>query len=250
MTRSGRIALLALGLGGLLSLLAVAAADLPAFGSVHSAYAAFARHAAYAGRHAANSVAAVVFDVRGMDTMIEEFILFGAATATSLLLRSSRDEEAERAEDQGEGDALKLFGIGGVGAVVVLGLYVVAHGYVTPGGGFQGGVVLATAAALVFLGGTYRAFRRVTPERVLEAAEAVGVLAWPGLGIGVVAAGSAFLANVLPYGSLGSLASAGTIPLLNAATGLAVAAAFTLIGVEFLEELFAERARAEEGEGS
>jgi len=246
-TRAGRVVLLVLGLGGLLALLAIAAADLPAFGSVHSAYAAFARHAAYADRHAANSVAAVVFDVRGLDTMIEEFILFAAATATALLLRSTREEDAERAEDHGEGDALKLFGIGGVGAVVVLGLYVVAHGYVSPGGGFQGGVVLATAAALVFLAGTYRAFRRVTPQSLLEGAESLGVLAWPALGVGTLASGSAFLANVLPPGSIGSLASAGTIPLLNAATGLAVASAFTLIGVEFLEELFAERARGEEG---
>jgi multicomponent Na+:H+ antiporter subunit B len=89
------------------------------------------------------------------------------------------------------------------------------------------------------------AFRRVTPERAVEAAESVGVLVWPGLGIGVLAAGSAFLANVLPHGSLGSLASAGTIALLNAATGLAVSAALTLIAVEFLEELMAERGRSE-----
>jgi multicomponent Na+:H+ antiporter subunit B len=246
-TRAGRLALLAVGLGGLLALLAAAAAGLPDFGSVSSVYAAFARHAAYVDRHAANSVAAVVFDVRGLDTMIEESILFAAASATALLLRSSRAEDAERAEDSGEGDALTLFGIAGVGAVVVLGLYVVAHGYLTPGGGFQGGVVLASAAGLVFLGGTYRAFRRVTPQRVVEAAESAGVLVWPALGIGVLASGGAFLGNVLPRGSLGSLASAGTIPLLNAATGLAVAAAFTLIGVEFLEELFAERARGEAG---
>ena len=245
MTRVGRVVVLAAGLGSLVGLLAWAVVDLPAFGHVQSAYAVFARHASVADRHAANTVAAVVFDLRGLDTMAEETILFAAATATALLLRSTRDEEAEQADDSGEGDGLKLFGIALVGAAIVLGLFVVANGYVSPGGGFQGGVVLAAGAGLVFLAGTYAAFRKVTPQRAVEAAESLGVLVWPALGLGVLAGGGGFLANVLPHGTLGSLASAGTIPILNAATGLAVAAAFTLIAVEFLEELMAERAREE-----
>jgi len=245
-TRTARVALLAAALGGLAALLVLSVTELPSFGHVTSRYAGLARQVSVSERHAANSVAGVVFDIRALDTLVEEFILFAAATGLALLLRSAREEEAERARDDGEGDALRLFGIAAVGATIVLGLYVVAHGYVTPGGGFQGGVVLATAATLVFLGGRYGAFRAVTPDRFVEGAEALGVLVWPALGLGLLAGGSAFLENVLPHGTLGSLAAAGTIPLLNTATGLAVAAAFTLVAVEFLEELFTERARGKE----
>jgi multicomponent Na+:H+ antiporter subunit B len=247
MTRGGRLGLLAASLLGLAALLVWATVELPSFGTVTSAYAALARHVSVAERHSANTVVGVVFDVRALDTLVEEFILYTAATALALLLRSAREEEAEQAEDPGEGDALRLFGIAAVGAAIVLGLYVVAQGYLTPGGGFQGGVVLAAAAMFVFLGSRYEAFRAVTPERFVEGAESLGVLVWPGLGLGVLAGGSAFLANVLPRGTLGTLAAAGTIPLLNAATALAVAAAFTLIAVEFLEELMTERAEAERG---
>ena len=70
-----------------------------------------------------------------------------------------------------------------VGATVVLGLYVVAHGYITPGGGFQGGVVLAAGAVLVYLAGEYRAFRRVTPEPMLDLAEGTGAGTYVAVGI-------------------------------------------------------------------
>ena len=247
MTRAARVALLAPALAGFAALLVWSVVDLPSFGATSSPYAAFARHAAAVERHAANTVGGVVFDVRSLDTMIEEFILFAAASGIALLLRTAREEEAERAEDTGEGESLKLYGIGGVAALIMLGLYVVAHGYVSPGGGFQGGVILSAAAGMVFLASSFRAFRAVTPDRLVEGAESLGVIAWPALGLALLAGGSAFLENVLPHGTIGSLASAGTIPLLNAATGVAVAASFTLIAVEFLDELMSERARAEDG---
>ena len=50
-----------------------------------------------------------------------------------------------------------------VGPTVVTGFYIVAHGHLTPGGGFQGGVVLATALLLVYLAGEYSFMRRAAP---------------------------------------------------------------------------------------
>jgi multicomponent Na+:H+ antiporter subunit D len=128
-------------------------------------------------------------------------------------------------------------------ALAGVGLYVVAHGYLTPGGGFQGGVLLAAAAALLYLAGSYRGFRSATPEPLLDAAEGAGAGAYAALGVATLAAGSSFLANVLPLGKPGTLASAGTMPILSAAVGVAVAAAFVLLFTEFLEELVLERRR-------
>ena len=58
--------------------------------------------------------------------------------------------------------------------------------------------------------------------------------------VGMVAtqfAGAAYLGNVVDLGTKGTLAAAGTIPVLNAAAGLEVAAALVLLFHEFLEEV-------------
>jgi multicomponent Na+:H+ antiporter subunit B len=55
--------------------------------------------------------------------------------------------------------------------------------------------------------------------------------------------GAAYLANVLPLGTAGDLASGGTIPLANMAVALAVAAGFVLILSEFLEQTLALRGK-------
>jgi multicomponent Na+:H+ antiporter subunit B len=59
--------------------------------------------------------------------------------------------------------------------------------------------------------------------------------------IGVVSMllGGAFLQNFGPLGTTGTLASGGSIPLLNLASALEVSAAFLLIFGEFGEELVA-----------
>jgi multicomponent Na+:H+ antiporter subunit B len=54
-------------------------------------------------------------------------------------------------------------------------------------------------------------------------------------GIGALA-GSGFLAHVLPLGTPGTLASAGTIVLLNGLVGVAVATGIVLLVAEFLEQ--------------
>jgi multicomponent Na+:H+ antiporter subunit B len=118
----------------------------------------------------------------------------------------------------------------------VTGLYIVAHGHLTPGGGFQGGVVLATALLLVFLAAEYSFLRRAAPNSVIEVSEAVGAGAFALIGLAGVIGGAAFLENVLPLGGIGALNSAGTVPLINLSVGLEVAAGFVLIIVEFLEQ--------------
>jgi multicomponent Na+:H+ antiporter subunit B len=119
---------------------------------------------------------------------------------------------------------------------VVTGLYIVAHGHLTPGGGFQGGVVLATALVLVYLAGEYSFLRRAAPMSLVEVTEAVGGGGFAVIGLLGVISGVAYLENVLPLGEIGALNSAGTVPLINVAVGLEVAAGFVLILVEFLEQ--------------
>jgi multicomponent Na+:H+ antiporter subunit B len=72
--------------------------------------------------------------------------------------------------------------------------------------------------------------------RVFDVAEAAGVAAIVAMGLAAMASGSAFLTNVLPHGRLTELLSGGTVPLLNIATGTAVASALVVLLAKFLEQ--------------
>src|SRR5205085_1867720 len=112
------------------------------------------------------------------------------------------------------------------------------HGYLTPGGGFQGGVATASGLVLLYAAGRYRAYRAASPKTLIDFAEGTGVGTYVVVGLaGIVVGGSAFLENVVELGVKGTLASGGTIAILNAVSGLAVASACVLIFHEFLEEL-------------
>jgi multicomponent Na+:H+ antiporter subunit B len=241
-SRPARLTLFLASGGGIAALLLWAVAGLPDFGHYHGAYGTILKSAAPAERDVTNVVAAVVFDYRGFDTLGEEFILFGSVMGVALLLREVRDPGRRR--DEVRSDAVRLLGVGFVGGLLVLGLYVVAHGYLTPGGGFQGGVVLACAFALLYLAGEYRAYRRLTPAPLVDVAEGVGAGGYVTIGIVSLLLGSAYLHNFGPLGTTGTLASGGSIPFLNAASALEVGAAFVLLFTEFLEELEAGKTEA------
>jgi multicomponent Na+:H+ antiporter subunit B len=216
---------------------------LPDYGVYAGPYGDVLNHVAVAERKATNVVASVTFDYRGVDTLGEEFILFAAVIGVAILLRAQRgeteqppDEDAADRRAPGTSNAVRVLGLALVGPVVLFGLYVVAHGHLSPGGGFQGGVVLATGALLVYLSGEYVTLRRVSPEVLLDQAEAAGAAGYVAVGLLGVAAGATFLANVLPLGQPGMLLSAGTIPVINLAVGLEVAGGFVLLLSEFLEQ--------------
>jgi multicomponent Na+:H+ antiporter subunit B len=220
----------------LASLLIWAFTGLPSFGEFQGQYGRILNTVAVSERHVTNVVSAVTFDYRGFDTLGEEFILFAAVMGVALLLREARDER-ERPRDEARSDAVRAIGLALVGPTVVVGLYVVAHGYLTPGGGFQGGVVLAGALALLYAAGRYRAYRAASPESFVELGEGVGAGGYAAVGIAGMIAGAAYLENVVDHGTTGTLAAGGTIAMLNVAAALAVASALVLLVHEFLEEV-------------
>jgi multicomponent Na+:H+ antiporter subunit B len=230
---------------GMATLLMWAFADAPRFGVGQHPYGDLAVHTALAERSTANAIASVTFDQRGMDTMGEEFILFAAVLGACVLLRRDPDEYADPGAEEAASDrpspgpSPEMVRLGGylvLPFVVVAGIYVIAHGHLTPGGGFQGGIVLATALHLLYIAGDYPALRRLRRRRLFEISEASAAAAYVILGLVGLAATGAFLSNLLPYGSLGQLGSAGTVPLLNVVVGLEVGSAMVLLLAEFLEQ--------------
>jgi len=220
-----------------------AVTELPAFGHYSGVYGLTLEHVALGQRRATDIVSPVTFDYRGVDTLGEEFILFAAAVGCAILLRSQRDEEvteaaSERAAARAEEVRRPVRALAAVlvAPAVVLGAYIVAHGHLTPGGGFQGGVILASATVLVYAGGQAVAFRRVSPEPALELADGVGAAGFALVAIGGLIFGLAALHNFLPLGTQSQLLSAGMLPLLNLSVGIEVAGAVTLIISEFVDQ--------------
>ncbi len=207
-------------------------------------------HAAPAERHVTNMVAAVNFDYRALDTLGEEFMLLAAVTGTAGLLRDFREEEmtdepatvpGRRVRRRSEAVVLisRLFSP----VLLLFGIYVVLHGTVTPGGGFQGGVIIASALMLLYLAEGYRGWRRLMHKSGVDALEGTGAAIYVLAGLAPVVAGLPFLSNMLPLGSLRDMLSSGSIWVLNAAVGLAVAGGFSVLFVEFLKETRTEKGR-------
>lgn len=169
---------------------------------------------------AANFVTAVVLAYRGIDTLGELSILFAAAMAAGLVLGRPGERRAGAAP---AGFILRagadlLFPL-----LLVVGLYIILHGHLTPGGGFQGGVILAAAFVVPVLADP----GRPPAHRRLAWVEGLAGAAFIATGLAALAWDHQFLAPLLGRGTLGSLVSAGTLPLLYLAVGLKVGAELT-----------------------
>lgn len=234
----------------LLPVMAHVAAHMPAFGAHPLPYGDAINHDAPTQRHVSNMVTAVNFDFRGFDTLGEEFMLLCAVTGAVVLLRGSRGEtlSARPGEIPGRpaeavSDAVVLT-VRLLGPLVLLfGLYVVLHATATPGGGFQGGVIIASAGLLLWLGEGYRGWRRMMRARLLAAVEGGGAMLFALCGIVPLLIDHAFLENILPYGQFRDMLAGGLMQLENDGVALSVSAGFTMLFVEFLEETRAPEGR-------
>ena len=218
--------------------------DLPPLGDYRGPYGTYIANLAVYERHATDTVNAITYDYRGLDTLGEEFILFASVIGVLLLFRRQEGEESDPAhrhrlaEREVPGtDTIRVTMQAMVAAMVVFGLYVATHGQLTPGGGFQGGVVLATAPLLVYLSGRVHTFKKTISHPLLEAAEALGAAGYAIIGTSALFAGAAFLTNWVPLGQTGSLFSAGTIEWISVAVGLEVSGSIVLVMYSYLQEI-------------
>ena len=112
--------------------------------------------------------------------------------------------------------------------ILLFGLYVQMHGDYGPGGGFQAGVIFASAFILYAIVFDVRIARKVMPMWLLTILSCVGVLLYCGVGIATLIYGG----NFLEYGVLSSIHSSGNhigILIIEIGVGIAVAAVILLI---------------------
>ncbi len=177
---------------------------------------------------AANVVTSVVLAYRGLDTLGELSILFAAASVVGLVLTKSSfiksTKETDKIPKIEENDS----GFVAINAIdlifpllLVVGLYIISHGHLTPGGGFQGGVILAIAFSMRSI---VRPKQKSVDHGLVTLIEAFAGLSFIGIGLVALFTQGNFLQPLLEHGEFGSLWSAGTIPLLYLAVGLKVGA--------------------------
>ncbi|OIJ96217.1 sodium:proton antiporter [Streptomyces sp. MUSC 14] len=213
----------------------LACTGLPHFGTSVHPYATRAVAASLRQR-TANVVSSVNFDQRALDTLGEESILFASVLGTLVLLRRARDERIGPPRAGRVLPSTRLLGLVMVPVTLLTGVYIVAHGQLSPGGGFQGGVVLATGLHMAYVAADYRVLKRIRPLAVLDLADALGAGAFAALGLAGLIAGGAYLQNVLPLGTFGQLSSGGLVPLLNAAVGVEVGSGVVVLLASFLDQ--------------
>ncbi len=172
----------------------------------------------------ANVVTAIVVNYRGFDTLGEVTVLFLAASGlASILYRRKKRGEHDVMILKNSSQLLQTGAKLIFPAILVLGAYVFIHGHLTPGGGFQGGAIIASGFLLMFM--AYKDYH--VSHNVLTWVESVAGILFVSVGIWGLISGATFLENVLGTGTLNDLISGGVIPLIYIAVGFKVAAELT-----------------------
>jgi len=179
---------------------------------------------------AANIVTSVVVSYRGFDTLGEVTVLFIAAIGLGAVLTAGVKEETRKTEPASlvlyTGCRL-LFPL-----ILIFGTYIFIHGHLTPGGGFQGGAIIASGFLLIYLGCRERRLSRIASNL----AESLGGLTFVVIGLLGLVFGSYFLLNFLPKGTANALFSAGVIPIIYIAIGFKVGSELAGIIDNLIEE--------------
>jgi multicomponent Na+:H+ antiporter subunit B len=222
----------------LLAILQAAMSDLPPAGGTIAEYGMTLAQLAVSHRNSLNTVSGVLFDFRALDTLGEMLVLFTTSAGLHVFLQqprvgAERDATPQTTPQQPKlqpvSEAVRGMCLGMLTPLVMYGIYISVRGHLTVGGGFQGGLMVASGAFLLYLAGRSDVQEQISEEEGLDAVEG-GVLAGylvAGLA-GLILAGSLF-ANVLPLGSLDSLLSAGLIPVLSVLVAGEAAAACMLL---------------------
>ena len=102
-------------------------------------------------------------------------------------------------------------------------LYIILHGHLSPGGGFQGGVLFVVAVLFLYFGHGYEVTAKAISFNLLHETEGLASVIYVALAQMGVAAGAQFCQNILyTHGNIGDLYSSGTIFWMNLTVGLKV----------------------------
>lgn len=172
---------------------------------------------------AQNLVTSVVVTYRGLDTLGEVTVLFIVTAGVGFFLRKS----SEKKNAKKKREASEILGSGAdvlLPLIFLFGAYIFIHGHLTPGGGFQGGVVVASGILLLMLSNVSLKLNHM----ILHFVESLSGASYVIIGVlGLILAGGFLDNRFLPLGEFGRLFSAGAIPIIYSLIGLKVGSELT-----------------------
>jgi multicomponent Na+:H+ antiporter subunit B len=193
---------------------------------------------------APNLVTAVVVTYRGLDTLGEVTVLFISAAGVGLLLRRSRrkkKDEHDKDETTQENvithkaaseiveTATELL----LPIIILFGIYVFMNGHLSPGGGFQGGAIIASGTMFLLLALPESHLSRL----MITITESLSGFSYVVVGVlGVILAGGFLDNRFMDLGTYGDLFSAGAIPLIYTFVGLKVGFELSAVLDRFRQE--------------
>jgi len=166
---------------------------------------------------ATNVVTSVVVNYRGFDTLGEVTVLFLASIGLSAILYRRKEEKRKKRR---KSSLILYTGCKFLFPLILLfGSYIFIHGHLTPGGGFQGGAIVASGFLLIMLG--CWGWEGINRNR-FKVTESFSGLVFVIVGLLGLFYGGYFLLNYLPKGIPNQLFSAGIIPIIYIAIGFKV----------------------------
>lgn len=231
------------------SILLYGVADFPAFGDPkspassgvpgHESVSRYFIVESYGDTKVPNLVTSVLADYRGYDTMFETVVIFAAGMAIFAILRVVGNENDPRTKQVGEnsftdGDHSRII-VGTTCRIVVpviqlFALYVIAHGHHSPGGGFQGGVILGASFIIIALSDCLNAALRRFSEKSYITIAVTGIVIYAAFGVVAQLLG----ANFLDYGSLDPILPEGPeMARSHSMLGVEIGVAFTVTAIMF-----------------
>ncbi|MEA2099660.1 MAG: hydrogen gas-evolving membrane-bound hydrogenase subunit E [Campylobacterota bacterium] len=171
----------------------------------------------------ANAVTTVVVYFRGFDTLGEIAVLFIASLGIGLMLNSNTKCDIKSDSNFMLQTASKLL----FPIIMLFGIYVMIYGHLSPGGGFQGGVIIASGVLLLLI--SHKEFE--IPHSVISTLETFAGISYVLIGLIGLVVLDKFLGNFLPneISNMGLLMSGGIIPIIYIIVGIKVGSEMSMI---------------------
>lgn len=174
---------------------------------------------------AVNIIAGIILDYRAFDTFGESCVLFVASCSVMMLMR--KDKKGKPCEELTAYDPKRDLIVKRVAKIIVpfnlmLGIYVVLNGHLSPGGGFSGGAIMGASLILLSSAYGYQNIRKIFSEKVIK------IVTFISLSFYAIAKGYSFFTGAnhipsgIPTGTPGDIISSGLILPLNIAVGFIV----------------------------
>ena len=186
---------------------------------------------------AVNIVTGMILDYRAFDTLGESSVLFTAAMVVLFLLRKDKDSAkysqlAQSMEENPHSDTfyepkndiiLQKTAFILVPIVLLLGVYVVLNGHLSPGGGFSGGAIMGAGLILYVSAFGFAQMRKLFTYKTYQRIVLLALLTYAMSKCYSFFTGANHIHSVIPLGTPGAILSSGLILVLNICVGFIVA---------------------------